>query len=849
MAQITVRAVLACVLAIAGLAEAADLTFAQKPAVVREGRIWKISFALSKSTDVEIAILDRTGRTVRHLAAGVLGADSTPPPPLREGLAQSIDWDGNDDSGKPAAGDPFKLRIRAGMSSEFGRMFGGSPNTGNITDQPYRAPVNGLVVDADGSLLIKMMSTVGSHGNSGLWPWQLRRFDKAGRYIKTLLPYAPSVGADRASGFSLLNTPDGAFTPVNQNSLYPVFYNFGDELLNRLIDGQVVFINSRQRQLTFFKLDGSNAIKTVAMWPQSAKLNAPAWLNFQVAISPDGRYAYYSNVAGTAYDGKKPSDIDPNWPQGRIYRHDLHNPDAAPERFFDLQLPDFERSKYWMPSAWDKKTAAAGIDVDSRGNVLVGDLVNQQLVEIAPDGRKLSATAVPWPDKVIVSRKTGAVYVISRPVSRGALPVARLYKITGRGADAKITAELPLRGALGGACALDESGAVAVLWLGGGGSLWRVEDRGNELALTGSDLLNSDRNAITFLGYMDVDGEAELVYITASGSSIWRYDGRTGQGSLLPIKAVDLAVGAGGMIYTWGDQGSYSGPVTRYTRDLEPAPLASTGKHTYGRLEGRAGRGASVCGMDVDWRGRVYAVYGSNVCHLRVYGADGALFPFELTIVPRDEAKSREPIPVAVDYISGYGGSIRVDRDGNIYLLQHGLPKGFSPPPGYEKDEAWRQTAGSIVKLPPQGSPRNYPLDDGGRGKDPLGFKNVLNTYGGCGPISGWRCDGACACVKARFDVDAYGRLYIPNAITFTVRVCDNAGNSIVSFGQYGNYDCQGAQSAEPKPAIPLGWPIAVGASEDHIYVGDCLNHRVVRVDKRFALEATSDVPRPEVRP
>ena len=93
---------------------------------------------------------------------------------------------------------------------------------------------------------------------------------------------------------------------------------------------------------------------------------------------------------------------------------------------------------------------------------------------------------------------------------------------------------------------------------------------------------------------------------------------------------------------------------------------------------------------------------------------------------------------------------------------------------------------------------RNAPLDDGGHGKDPLGFRDVLALYAGCGPISSWRCDGACACVKPRFDVDPYGRLYIPNGITFTVSVRDNAGNDIASFGQYGNFDCQ--TSPEPAP-------------------------------------------------
>ena len=53
-----------------------------------------------------------------------------------------------------------------------------------------------------------------------------------------------------------------------------------------------------------------------------------------------------------------------------------------------------------------------------------------------------------------------------------------------------------------------------VLWLagddGGTGRLLRVEDRGEELAVTGDDFLNRDRSAIAFVGYMDVDREAVL---------------------------------------------------------------------------------------------------------------------------------------------------------------------------------------------------------------------------------------------------------------------------------------------------------------------------------------------------
>lgn len=831
------------VILVCGFALYARGELAEPPKVVPSDGNVVVTFAVKTPTDVEVAILNRDGKVVRHLAAGVLGGANPPPPPLKAGLAQRIEWDGNNDLGEKAGAGPFQVRIRCGMSVKFGRTIGGSPYTGSVVTMPYRAPVNGLTVDADGKLYVKIMSSVGSHGNSGMWPWQLRKFDRDGKYVSTLLPYAPSTERAKASGFELIDGEERGLTPANQNSLYPVFSVLGNEIASRLVGGRMVFVHSERRQLNFLSLDGSNRIETVTMWPAEVKLNCPRWLDIQVAFSPDGRYAYYSNVAGTAYDGKTPDDIDTAWPQGRIYRQDLSDPDAPPAKFFDLDLPDFDRQPYWMPSAWDKKTAAAGIETDAAGNVLVCDLVSGQIVEISPAGKLRSKTKVPWPDKVMVSRKTGDLYVISRQVSRGHLPPATLYKIVGHGEDAKVVAELPLAGTIGGAYTLDESGAAPVIWLAGqatrdsdSSQLLRVEDRGSELAITGDDFLNRDKNAITFVGYMDVDREAELVYVTRSGGGLWRFHGETGEGGPLEIKAVDVAIGPGGHVYTWGTDGGYQGPIARFTRDLEPAPLSSTGEHTFGYLYGRAGRGSSVCGLDVDSRGRVFATYGTNDCHVRAYGKDGKLVDFDRKITVNTNRGPAE-VPVAIANVVGYGGSIRLDNAGNIYLVQHGLPEDFLPPKGYENDEAYRQAVGTIYKFSSAGGELKQ------ANSSVTEAVGALARYPDCGPISRWRADGACACTKPRFDVDEFGRLYIPNGITFTVSVRDNANNEINRFGGYGNYDCQGPDSAEPRPAIPLGWPVCVGASDKFIYVGDTLNHRVVRVDKMFESETVTAIP------
>jgi hypothetical protein len=329
---------------------------------------------------------------------------------------------------------------------------------------------------------------------------------------------------------------------------------------------------------------------------------------------------------------------------------------------------------------------------------------------------------------------------------------------------------------------------------------------------------------------MDVDREAEFVYVTRSGNVVWRFHGETGEGGPLPIKAVDLAVGPGGLIYTWGTSGSYHGPIARYTRELQPAPLTATGKHTYGELYGRAGRGNVVCGMDVDAQGRVYATYGSNECHVRVYDENGELVDYPRRYRNVVEGVRAE-IPVAIRGVSGYGGSLRVDSQGNLYLLQPREPKDTSAPPGFEKDEAYRRAVGTIYKFPPTGG---EVISGGNSLKEVQG---AIARYGDCGPVSQWNAVGSCVCTKPRFDVDGFGRLYIPNGITFSVSVRDNADNEIVRFGAYGNFDCQGTGSAEPEPSIPLGWPVTVGASDRYLYLGDCLNHRVVRVDKQFAVE------------
>jgi hypothetical protein len=70
--------------------------------------------------DVEVGIVSKaTGKVINHLAAGVLGGKYAPPAPFKEGLAQSLLWDGKDDQGNAVDVDGCTVRLRLGLKPTF----------------------------------------------------------------------------------------------------------------------------------------------------------------------------------------------------------------------------------------------------------------------------------------------------------------------------------------------------------------------------------------------------------------------------------------------------------------------------------------------------------------------------------------------------------------------------------------------------------------------------------------------------------------------------------------------------------------------------------------------------------
>ena len=97
--------------------------------------------------------------------------------------------------------------------------------------------------------------------------------------------------------------------------------------------------------------------------------------------------------------------------------------------------------------------------------------------------------------------------------------------------------------------------------------------------------------------------------------------------------------------------------------------------------------------------------------------------------------------------------------------------------------------------------------------------------------------EAGCQCESTRFDLDEFGRLYVPDLYRFRVTVLDGAGNEVAHFGGYGNRDAKGEGTD-----IPLAMGLAVAATDRHIYVGDIVNQHVVRVRLTYAAESTCGV-------
>lgn len=152
--------------------------FTQKPAVKNEGGKWFITFASKGACDATLSIVAKDGKVIRHLASGVLGKNA-PSPFQQNSLAQRLEWDGQDDMGKPApAGCTVKVGL--GVKAKFERSIGWHPHALYSHERENK---------------VKAWTATGKDGNSYVSvavgrgeEWTGRVYDKDGNYVRTFWP-------------------------------------------------------------------------------------------------------------------------------------------------------------------------------------------------------------------------------------------------------------------------------------------------------------------------------------------------------------------------------------------------------------------------------------------------------------------------------------------------------------------------------------------------------------------------------------------------------------------------------------------------------------------------------------
>lgn len=816
---------LAC-LALASLT-AGQLSFAADPTLTKdgEGRYW-VEFELSTAADVAVSIVNpRDSSVVRRLAAGMLGVNA-PAPLASNDLHQRLEWDGADDAGNAVASpDSMAARVRAGMSVRLVNLVG--ENLYRLT-----ATFGGIVPGPEGTVYVYGSS--GSACPDPITNAYIRQYDASGNYLRTVFPPPADLPLDSVTGYGVNVLPGGGWAPKTTVIYGPKVTNsFCNRTTAKMLPigqpGELVLVDGTEMQtMTEGGASisaGTRQILTGPAGPSGYGGMGPRY--FTASASPDYLYLsgwYYGTMDGGCW---LIDACDTGfWADGQVFKVSRSTGTATP--FVKVDSVPVNKTLRLAKLGGEANATATlhGVAIDDSGHIFVCDRLHRQISVYDTNAVLLGAVPCANPDFVSVSKRTGAIYVITR--TDGAMGLA---KFNGWRNPAAAVATTPLTQSINtytGAptMMLTESGNTTIIWCGYlSFGLRQYRDEGSSFTLV-RDFSLGEGNLI--YDCIAVDPATERLYTTDAWSNIYKVEDwgnpfftRCSTSANQLLYGGDMAVAPNGLLYVRSGN-TYDGPVMRYTQDHRhaPAPYANTGANTAtGSLLGRFGAAWGDKGFSVNAAGKIAAISMDawNVYNCHLYPDTGyadTSYRGELIVAP----------------MSARCGGIKIDRDNNIYLGMHIMAPDRLVPSGWEADWGFSMT-GAVAKYAP-GATGSV------SGTTAAGAAKVYAQ-----PYGAFSADGgsSCLCRSPRFDVDLYGRLIIPSGATGRVTVADNAGNTILSFGEYGNTDSRGPLSGPgtpmAEPSIPLAWPIAAAATEDYVYVNDWVNSRVARVKMEYELD------------
>lgn len=851
--------------------------FTSGPTVVRAGATARIEFAVDRETDVAVFIEDSQGKTVRHLAAGVLGKNA--PLPLKPGLVQSLEWDGKANYGKPAGAGPFRVRVALGLDVRFDRVL--------IEDRNAFNRIKGLTVGRDGTVYV--LDTSGGAVWSGE---QIMAFGRDGEYLRTVAPFPVRLPMDKVEALGAMELRGGLAPVVQSHRLrfLPGPTSPRKTAMAVTPDGQALLrLTGGMRGATHQRIgvlgtDGS------AVWPDPVgqellSQTVPpskdggyrgAWgRQPALAVSPGGQWAY---VSGFAF-GKTP--------YAAVFRVPL--PARGPAEIFFGSIEEAGKDNRRLGGP------AQGLAFDGQGHLLISDTENGRVVAVREsDASYVGEFGVERPGPLGADPKTGAVYVACGK-GGGSRGIVELVKFSGW-KEAREQARALVRPGGNGtfAMALDVLAPRPLIWIGtDGGDLLRIEDADDKLDVRVASSKEGTNGSFLDMSVDRFRPDREI-YCRNNLGWWYRYNEETDL-----VEKVNLAGNAGlragggaGKQILAGPDGNLYGLAYPYhmfklDRDANPLGLPESDypEEAMGRKMDKI-RGLNFRGKQF---GRFVPVSMTDMSHTLGIRGDGHVFALE---PPRH---SNRP-PKALHEYSPSGRRIttdpivwmvspgavgpRFDAAGNIYIAEivnpgeRPYPEEFERLFGKIEMEKTRPSGvqdeianmyGSIVKFSPRGGTIHFPPERigarpyEGEPKLDASLKTMDVAYYAKRAQQPVRITGAewlafgyshvevnaCTCETTRFDVDEFGRVFFPDLCLYQVRVVDTAGNPLLNFGGYGNADSRGPESADSalaNPEIAFAWLVGVVATDKYVYTGDSVNRRMLRLKQVYAAERTLDI-------
>lgn len=841
--------------------------FAARPAVAKQGDKTVITFASKAACDATVAIVGSDGRIVRHLASGVLGRNA-PWPFKQNSLTQSLEWDGKDDFGQPAPAG-CRVKVGLGLKATYERAIGFSPASFKARYGSLAPDVAGFIPAKDGVYVI---------GGS----FQVRLFDRKGNYLRSLAPFPPNLALEKMKPVNFVKTADGESVPVDplgiisRGQTIAAFLAMGRQTGCVLPDGRIGLIQSNNKRdnpnVFYLGQDGSIADdKAEAVKLGNTMQNFCR--GFNLALSPDSKTVY---VAGhNAVSVQK-------FPAGQAAKTELFAGDAR-------------------ECGTDEKhfRGSSGVATDKDGNILVSDYGNDRIQVFKPDGSFTRSIKVEGPEMLNINKVTGDIYVLSITKGSGTLFAKnkekgivgaegsiwgaeyRLLKLSPDGTT-KATFEIG-KGDRIPVFAVDTFLTPPAVWIGNFDQESRhiqiLSDNGAAFAKIPSPFDGINWDGIwstvsdTRYGGLAADRKREEIY---ADKGIRRFDGRTGAHDASweksPKNVRRWATGFGGEFLVGGPESliyvrsSGGALIARFDHDGKEVPFAngvaleSCKVINFDQACGCSGLSG---GFAVARNGDIYASSWGSICSLdsadkgkglkdRIAafrkakpwmatnrGGDGGS---RIKIWDRDGTlKNADALPAP-----GYPAGVRVDGQGNIYVVepfqspgQTGLSASavtlfkFAPGHGLIRGDfapEYKECKWECPSTPPTHSWCGVRI----------WAEDFLWDYPGVTTAGGPH--NSCNCGDGRFDLDEFGRSFVPQTHLFSVRVLDANGNNVLRIGRYGNTDCQGAGSMFPNPDIGLTYPNMVAASDTAAYIADPGNSRIVKAALSYAVEETLEI-------